>query len=191
MKRQEKIERERDALKPTPFELFRLFASITTVTLGGGYVIVPTIGRALEKRGWMTEERFYDVFARAQAYPGPIALSTALLVSIELRGAAGAIAALCGVVVPPFLVIILVSRLLAAYGSLPAVRRFLEGAGAVVPGIVAAMIWKNAKRRKWTTLRVIELASLASLLILFPQASLPLLLGGILLMYFLEGLCKR
>lgn len=177
--------------RPTPLKLFLLFASVTSVTLGGGYVIVPVMGRALERRGWMDERRFYDVFARAQAFPGPQALSTSLLVSRELCGLPGAVAAFFGVVLPPFLVIILVSKLIADYDSLPAVRRFLEGAGAVVPGVVAAMIWRTARRRKWNALRIAGTAALAALLAIFPSASLAILLGGIVALYLSEALWKR
>ena len=168
-----------------------MLAWINTITLGGGYAIVPVIGAALEKRGWMTEEHFYDVFARAQAYPGPVALSTSLLVSIGLCGFRGAAAAFFGVILPPFVAIIFVSSLIGTYGSMPAVKRFLEGAGAVVPGLVAAMVFKTAKRRKWILPRAIEAGALTALLIAFPSLSLPILLVGIFIMYFLEGLWTR
>jgi chromate transporter len=146
---------------------------------------------SLEKKGWMDEKEFYDIFARAQAFPGPLALSTALLTSLRLCGFKGAVAAFCGVILPPFLAIILVSGLLSTYGSLPAVVRFLEGAGAVVPGLVAAMIWKTAAKRAWTPVRIIETIVLSALLILLPAFSLPLLLTAIAGLYCIEGLCKR
>jgi len=181
---------------PTPWKLFLLFSSITTVTLGGGYVIVPVIGNRLEKLGWMNEETYYDIFAQAQAYPGPLALSTAILVSLRLCGAWGAVAAFFGVILPPFLVIILVSGVLTTYGSLPVVKRFLDGAGSVVPGIVAAMAWKNGKRLvkdnagRARLIRLIELAALTLLLVFIPRYSMPILLGGIASLYLLEGLWK-
>lgn len=176
---------------PTPLKLFFLLSSITIVTLGGGYVIVPVIGNSLSKRGWMSEERFYDIFARAQAYPGPMALSTSLLVSIELCGFSGAVAAFFGVVIPPFIAIVFIGSLLSQYGALPFIRRFLEGAGAVVPGIVAAMVWKTARRQKWTLRKTIELIVLSLLLIIFPSMSLPILLGGLLVIYSIECIWKR
>lgn len=175
-------------MPPTPWRLFLLFTRITAVTLGGGYAIVPVIGTSLQKHGWVTEEDFWDIFAHAQAYPGPLALSTAMLSSIKLCGVRGAVAAFFGVICPPFLAIILVSSLLTQYGSLPAVKRFLAGAGAVVPGLVAAMVWRNSKKRKWTVPRVIEVAALTLALILFPAMSLPILLGGIAALYVVEGL---
>lgn len=176
---------------PTPWRLFWLFAWINTVTLGGGYAIVPVIGTGLQKRGWLTEDDFWDIFARAQAYPGPSALSTAMLSSIRLCGFWGAVAAFFGVVLPPFLAIIIVSSLLTRYGSLPAVKRFLAGAGAVVPGLVAAMVWRTARRRSWSAPRIAEVAALTMLLILFPSLSLPILLAGVVILYVLEALWKH
>jgi hypothetical protein len=40
---------------PTPAGLFWLLAKINSVTLGGGYVIVPVMATSLEKKGWMAE----------------------------------------------------------------------------------------------------------------------------------------
>lgn len=176
--------------KPKLLELFALLARINTVTLGGGYVIVPVMAVSLEKKGWMGESEFYDIFAKAQAFPGPLALNTALLVSLKLFGPKGIPAAFLGVILPPFLALILVSGLIQRYGSLPAVRRFLDGAGAVVPGLVAAMIWKNATKRSWNLPRIIETAALALLLILLPAFSLPILLLAIVVFYCVEGLCR-
>ncbi|MCX7026756.1 MAG: chromate transporter [Spirochaetes bacterium] len=141
---------------------------------------------------WTLEEKdFYDIFARAQAFPGPLALSSALLVSTRLCGFKGAIAAFFGVVIPPFVALILVSGLVSTYGSLPAFKRFLDGAGAVVPGIVAAMLWKTADKRSWTPARIFETLVLALVLVLLPRYSLPLLLLGIASFYAAESLCVR
>lgn len=176
---------------PTPMALFLTIAQINTVTLGGGYVIVPVMAASFEKRGWMGEADFYDIFAKAQAFPGPLALSTAILTSQKLCGTKGAVAAFFGVILPPFLALILVSGVIGSIGSLPAVQRFLEGAGAVVPGIVAAMLWKTATKRKWTLPKVVETAVVTIALVLFPKLSLPILLAAIAALYGIEVLCKR
>jgi chromate transporter len=175
---------------PSPFGIFLMLAKINALTLGGGYVIVPVMAVSLEKKGWMKEKDFYDIFARAQAFPGPLALSSALLVSKTLCGAKGMVAAFLGVLVPPFFSLILVGSFIGAYGSLPAVKRFLEGAGAVVPGIVAALIYKNATKRKWTLARAAQTLILTLVLVFFPRLSLPLLLAGIVAFYGVETLCR-
>lgn len=176
---------------PTPLRLFFMFAQITSVTLGGGYVIVPVIGSALEKKGWMNEDDFFTIFAKAQAFPGPLAMSTAVLVSLKLCGFWGAFAAFWGILLPPFLALILISNLMRTYGSIPALKRFLAGAGAVVPGLVAAMIYKSARKRSWNVVRVAETLMLAILLALFPTLSLPILLSGIAILYGIETLCTK
>ncbi|MCE1196633.1 chromate transporter [bacterium] len=177
--------------KPTPLSLFWAIAQINTVTLGGGYVIVPVMASTFEKRGWMSEGDFFDIFAKAQAFPGPLALSTAILSSQKLCGTKGAVAAFFGVILPPFIALILVSGVIGSIGSLPAVKRFLEGAGAVVPGIVAAMLWKTASKRKWTLAKAIETIVVTVALVLFPSLSLPILLAAIAALYGIEVLCKR
>jgi chromate transporter len=176
---------------PTALQLFFLYSKINAVTLGGGYVIVPVMATSLDKKGWMKEADFYDIFAHAQAFPGPIALNAAILAGKKLAGLKGGIAGFFGVVLPPFLAIILVSGILTRYGSLPEVKRFLAGAGAVVPGLVASMVWKMGKKRKWTIPRIAQTAALAIILMLFPKLSLPLMLGGIALFYGIEVICKR
>jgi chromate transporter len=172
--------------KPTPWRLFGVFCRISTVTIGGGYAMVPIIGTSLDKREWIEEKEFYELFAVAQSFPGPLAFTTAIVVGKRLCGVAGAFAAAVGVVIPPFLAIILVGALIGRFGSLPAVRAFLDGAGATVPGLVAAMIWKMTKGRAWNAGRVAGTLILALGLVLAPKASLPIFFAGIGILYLME-----
>jgi chromate transporter len=176
--------------EPTAWKLFLLFAGISSITIGGGYAIVPVIGVALEKRGWIGEEDFQNLFARAQAFPGPIALSTAILSSRKLIGARGVFPAVAGVVLPPFAALVLVGSLLGQFGENPVLKRFLHGAGATVPGLVAAMLWRTGRKRKWTPLRAFATIALALALGLAPGMSLPILLGAIALLYAAERTWK-
>lgn len=171
---------------PTPRRLFGVFFGISAVTIGGGYAMVPVMGSALEKRGWVTEAEFYELFATAQSFPGPLALTTAIVAGKRLAGTAGAAAGFVGVMLPPFAAVVAVGALMGSFGELPAVKAFLDGAGATVPGLVAAMVFKMAKGRKWLPLRVLALAAFALALILAPGASLPIFLGGVALLYLAE-----
>lgn len=181
----------KNASTPTPFRLFLLYSKINAITLGGGYVIVPVMATSLDNKGWMKETDFYDIFSHAQAFPGPLALNAAILSGKRIAGVKGAIAAFFGVILPPFLAIVLVSGFLSRYGSLPEVKRFLSGAGAVVPGLVASMIWKMGKKRKWSIPRIVQTSALAFVLILLPTLSLPIMLGGIAAFYVIEVICKQ
>jgi chromate transporter len=176
---------------PSPLRLFWLFFRISAVTVGGGYAMVPVAGRALEKKGWIEEEEFYRLFARAQSFPGPLIFTTSLVVGAHLSGPYGATASALGVVLPPFGTLVAVGALLGRIGDVPLVRHFLEGAGATVPGLVAAMLWKLGAKRKWTIGRVLTAAALALALILLPSYALPVFLAAVLVTYQLEKRWKR
>lgn len=176
-----------DRKRPTPMRLFAIFFRISAVTVGGGYAMVPVIGSALEKRGWFTETEYYDLFSEAQAFPGPLAFNTAIFAGRRLAGARGAAAGALGVLLPPFGVIVVLSALLSRYGEAPAIKAFLEGAGATVPGLVAAMIWRVSKQRKWTAARAAATACLAAGLVLLPGVTIPVFFAGIGLAYVVEA----
>jgi chromate transporter len=171
---------------PGPLRLFGVFFSISALTIGGGYAMVPVIGSALEKRRWVGEAEFLDLFAVAQSFPGPLAFTTALIAGRRLAGVRGALAAGLGVLLPPFGAIVLVGAVLARVGQLAPVKNFLAGAGATVPGLVAATIWKMTKTRKWTVLRAAAAISLAVLLCLLPGLTLPVFFGAVALLYLAE-----
>jgi len=171
------------SVPPTPWRIFLTLAKINTLTLGGGYVIVPVIENSFEKQGWITEEEFYRIFSRAQVFPGPIALSTSFLCSYRIAGAPGAIASVFGVVLPPFLALILVGGFISLYGDTELFKRFLGGAGAVVPGLVGSMLWRTVRKRKWSVRTAIEVITLAVLLAVFPSAAFFILIGGIIALY--------
>lgn len=171
---------------PTPASLFGMFFYLSAVTIGGGYAMVPVIGSSLAKRGWVEDEEFINLFSQAQSFPGPLAFTTALIAGRKLCGTRGAIAAGLGVVLPPFGAIILVGALIGRIGNNPMVRNFLAGAGATVPGLVAAMIWKVSKSRKWTAVRAISAIAVSVLLSLFSGLTLPIFFGSVILLYFTE-----
>ncbi len=90
--------------------LFWSFFKIGLFTFGGGYAMIPLIRReVIERRRWIAEEDFLDLLTLAQSSPGPIAINTSVFVGYKLHGYAGALAAMMGVVVPSFAVILLVA----------------------------------------------------------------------------------
>ncbi len=140
--------------KPGIFLIFIEFFRISALTIGGGYVMVPVIQRALEKKRWLSEGDFYDLFAAAQSIPGPLALNTAMFVGRRIGGMPGFFAAMIGVIIPPFASILLLSGVLATVGEIPFIRGFLEGSYAVVPGLVAALVFNMIKKRIWSVSRI-------------------------------------
>ena len=75
------------------------FAIMSLLALGGATAVVPEIHRqAVDLQGWMSERQFSDMFAIAQAAPGPNVMLVTL-VGYHVAGVAGAVVttlAMCG-----------------------------------------------------------------------------------------------
>jgi len=94
-------------------KIFWMFFKIGIFTFGGGYAMIPIIKReVVTTLKVIDEETMNDYIAVAQAAPGMIALNIANLVGRELKGMKGAIAAVLGVVLPSFFIILIVAGVL-------------------------------------------------------------------------------
>ncbi|MFI3285619.1 MAG: chromate transporter [Rikenellaceae bacterium] len=91
-------------------DLFSTFLKIGIFTFGGGFAMIPLIEREIiEARNWIPKREFLDLLTIAQSAPGPIALNTAVFIGYKSRGYQGALAALAGVVLPSFTILLLVA----------------------------------------------------------------------------------
>ena len=86
------------------------FLKIGAFTFGGGYAMIPLIQHeVIHRRKWLSEREFSDLLTLAQAAPGPISLNTAVFVGYKQRRYLGSLAAIVGVVIPSFIIILLVA----------------------------------------------------------------------------------
>jgi chromate transporter len=119
--------------------MFGSFFKIGLFTFGGGYAMVPIIQReVIDRRGWIDREEFIELLTLAQSAPGPIALNTSVFVGYKMRGYAGALAALLGVVVPAFTVILIVAIYFAQFRENIYVNAAFKGMRPVVVGMIAS-----------------------------------------------------
>lgn len=87
--------------------LFLSFLKMSPVTFGGGYAMIPVIEReVVDKRGWLRPEEVTDVFAVAGTVPGAVAVNAAIFIGYRIAGVMGAIAALLGICLPTFCIVI-------------------------------------------------------------------------------------
>ena len=91
-------------------EILKSFLKIGAFTFGGGYAMIPIIQyEVVNRRKWLDEKEFVELLTIAQAAPGPISLNTAVFVGYKCKGYRGALAAIMGVVIPSFVIILLVA----------------------------------------------------------------------------------
>jgi chromate transporter len=88
-------------------QIFWTFFKISPVTFGGGFAMVPLIIKEIvEKRKWLTNNEFTDVIALSQTVPGAVAVNSATFIGHRIGGIRGAVAAMIGVSLPTFFIVI-------------------------------------------------------------------------------------
>ncbi len=152
--------------------------------------MVPVMAAECRKRGWMDERTFYGVFARAQAFPGPIAVTMSWSLGRELRGYAGAGLSALGVVIPPFFSVLLVAWLVEALGAPPWLDSFFSGVYATVPGLAAALAYRMLRKGAWRLPAVAFAFLLAAAMIAFRGWAVPIFFAGVAAWYFMGRLWK-
>ena len=90
----------------------------------------------VEKRGWLTDEELLDLNAVAQCTPGVIAVNTATFCGYRTRGFWGAIWASIGILVPPILIVTIISAFFWSFAENPWVQHALTGVRACVCALI-------------------------------------------------------
>ena len=131
----------------------RLFLNtfqLSALTIGGGYVIVPLMKKQfVEKLGWIDEKQMLDCTAIAQSSPGAIAVNTSVMVGYHLSGIPGALVAVFGTVLPPLILLSLISIGYNAVIHNEIIKNVLNGMrGGVCAVIVDVVIDMSGKTFK-------------------------------------------
>ena len=128
-------------------QLFWSFFKLGLFTIGGGMAMIPLIqGIVVDEKHWMTEEEAVDCIAVSQGLPGVVAINMATYIGHQKKGVAGALTATAGVILPSFIIIILIVKLLAGIGDSQYVQGALLGIKAAATGLIAFSAYKVGKQ---------------------------------------------
>lgn len=126
-------------------KLWLLFSGmfyISAFTFGGGFVIVTFMKRKfVDGLHWIDEQEMLDFTALAQSSPGAIAVNAAILVGYKICGAAGMAAAVLGTILPPMIILSVISFFYSAFASNPLVSLALKGMQAGVAAVILDVAW--------------------------------------------------
>ncbi|HJA94417.1 MAG TPA: chromate transporter [Candidatus Eisenbergiella merdipullorum] len=128
--------------------LRKLFIStlyLSAFTFGGGYVIVTLMKKKfVDEYHWIEENEMLDLIAIAQSAPGAIAVNGAIVVGYKLAGMVGAVTAIIATIIPPFLIISVISVFYNAFRENFVISQLLEGMQAGVGAVIAAVVYEMA-----------------------------------------------
>lgn len=124
--------------------LLTLFLStlyISAFTFGGGFVIITFMKRKfVDSLQWIDEQEMLDLAALAQSSPGAIAVNSAILVGWRVAGFIGMIVAVVGTILPPMIILTIISFFYAAFASSKYVALVLKGMQAGVAAVILDVV---------------------------------------------------
>src|SRR5436853_4012272 len=133
-------------------EAFRFWVKLGFISFGGPAGQIAIMHRELvERRHWISEERFLHALNYCMLLPGPEAQQLAIYIGWLLHRTPGGIVAGAFFVIPSIFILLALSYTYAAYGNLLAVAGILGGFKPVVVAIVVEAILKIGSRalKRW------------------------------------------
>jgi chromate transporter len=136
-------ERDADHRMPSWREVFLYFLFLGFVNIGGPVAqITMMFNHMVEKRRWLSKDRFVKIMAFCHMLPGPEALQLAIYIGYLKRKLWGGVLAGVTFILPGAIAMVVLSWLYVRYGKLPQVTDALYVLKPAVLGIIAAGIIK-------------------------------------------------
>lgn len=127
-----------------PFTYRKLFTStffLSAFTFGGGYVIVPLMRKKfVEQLKWIDEEEMMDMVAISQSAPGAMAVNTSIMTGYRLAGLKGVLVSVTGTVLPPLLILSVISYFYIAFRDNAVVGAVMKGMQAGVAAVIVDVV---------------------------------------------------
>jgi chromate transporter len=118
--------------------LFVAALKISLYGIGGGGGLVWARRIAVEERRWISEHDFADIVSLCQFMPGPNIVGIAVCIGTKLRGSIGAIAAVSGFLVIPWVIGFSIGIWYLQQAHHPILQHILGGVAAAAAGLMIA-----------------------------------------------------
>lgn len=137
------------------YVLWQLFSSmflISSFTFGGGFVIINFMKRRfITQLKWIDEDEMTDMVSLAQSSPGAIAVNAANLLGWRMAGFPGMLAAALGTILPPMLILLIISTCYTLFAQNRyvsyALRGMQAGVAAIVLDVALQLVLKQLKMK--------------------------------------------
>jgi chromate transporter len=149
------------------WQLFRIMFTLSTFTFGGGYVIVSLMKKEfVDHLHWIDDDEMLNLVAIAQSSPGAVAVNGSMLVGYKVGGIRGAIVSILGTILPPFIILSIISQFYAQFRANRYVGAFLLGMQPAIAAIIAEVTlnlgWNIIKKKEVLFIIVMVLAFIAN-----------------------------
>ena len=132
---------------PTRAEAFRFWLKLGFISFGGPAGQIAVMHEELvERRRWISERRFLHALNYCMVLPGPEAQQLATYLGWLMHRTVGGLVAGGLFVLPSLFILIALSWVYLAYGSVPVVAGFFYGIKPAVTALVAHAAWRVGSR---------------------------------------------
>lgn len=123
--------------KRTLWILFKTCFEISACTFGGGMVIISLLQKKfVEELQWIDQEEVMDMVAIGQSSPGVMAVNVSIIIGYRIAGIKGALLTVIGTVLPPMIILSVISKFYVQFRSNKIVSLLLKGMQAGVVGVM-------------------------------------------------------
>jgi chromate transporter len=155
---------EHNLPNPSLLSIFLTFFKIGTVGFGGGPALISIIKQeVVDKKKWIPEDSYVKGIAVSLLPPGSMMVNLAFFTGSILQGFRGSMAALLGILLPSFVMMIILAALLVSFPGLALEDTAVRGLRPAVIGVLLALVLRmsvqNIKKR-WGYVLVIISAAL-------------------------------
>lgn len=126
----------------TLWTLFKSMFVLSACTFGGGFVIVSLMKKKfVEELGWLEEDEMLDITAITQSSPGPLPVNASVIIGYRMAGIVGSLTAILGTIIPPMLIISLISLFYTQFRTNPYIAIALQVMRAGVAAVILDVVW--------------------------------------------------
>jgi chromate transporter len=165
-----------ESLRTVSFaEAFRFWVKLGFISFGGPAGQIALMHKELvDKRRWLSNERFLHALNYCMLLPGPEAQQLAIYIGWLMHRTWGGIVAGAFFVIPSIFILLVLSYIYAAFGNVPLVAGVLEGFKPIVVAIIVEAVIKIGGKalKGWAHLSI---AGLAFISIYFLHIPFPLI----------------
>lgn len=122
----------------------KLFIStfyLSAFTFGGGFVIIPLMKKKfVDDLKWIDEKEMLNLAAIAQSSPGAVAVNASILLGYNVAGRIGAIVSILGTVMPPLIILSIISMFYTIFRDNIIVNYVLKGMQAGIAAVITDVV---------------------------------------------------
>lgn len=160
-------------------KIFLVFSKISALAFGGAYSFLPLIEHeVVENHHWIGKAEFLEISGLTKLFPGAISIKFATYTGYKVAGIPGAVIANFANLLPPILLIMLISLIYSKYKDVPFIKAGLQMIQYAVFAMIISIAFQLVDRQHIFEPKYLFVIALSLILFLFTKTHPGLVILG-------------